>query len=47
VFILQRLFYMVGTEKKRSLSESRGDHLGGVFTNRGFTVSTNALYTLN
>jgi hypothetical protein len=62
MFILQRLIYTVGTEKKRSLSESRGDHLGGgqnqqkslggtgecsvrqgdhfggVFSNRGFTV---------
>ena len=29
MFILSRLIYTAGTGKKRSLSESRGDHLGG------------------
>jgi hypothetical protein len=38
MFILQRLIYTVGTEKKRSLSESRGDHLGGVKTSKNRSV---------
>jgi hypothetical protein len=29
MFILERFIYTVGTEKKGSLSESRGDHIGG------------------
>ncbi len=29
MFPLQRLIYTAGTEKKRSHSESRGDHIGG------------------
>ena len=28
----------VGSEKRRSHSESRGDHFGVLFSNRGFTV---------
>jgi hypothetical protein len=34
MFILSRLIYTVGTGKKRSLSESRGDHLGGAKTSK-------------
>ena len=34
MFILSRLIYTAGTGKKRSLSESRGDHLGGAKTSK-------------